>query len=450
MSPDITFSQGDSNAAPRHVVVIGAGIVGLSCAWSLQDYGVSVSVVDRRREAAGASAGNAGYVSPAHSIPLSEPRLLRYGLRAILDPRSPVSLPLRGDAARAKFLVELLAHCTGASWRRAMATYRPLNEAAIAAYDAQHAGGVTAESVRTDIISGFRHEHEATGLLEEFNGIVGAGQSVDIELLTGERVRDLEPHLSGDINFGVLLRDQRYITPRPYVEALAMSVRDRGGEIVEDAEIESVERRGGAVVARAGAREFTADAVVIANGAWLSRLTSAHGATVAVYAGRGYSFTLPLDTPLTNAVHFPGTRLALTPAGERVRVVGVMEFTDPDAPLSQARINSMTRALKPLVTGVDWDGRSDDWVGSRPLTPDGMPLIGRTATRGVYVAGGHGMWGVTLGPITGKLLAQEIATGEAPPELEPFSPLRRTLFAAPPLGPAVARRVRGVITRSTR
>ncbi|MGH3733125.1 MAG: NAD(P)/FAD-dependent oxidoreductase [Acidimicrobiales bacterium] len=431
MSDDKTLSLGDPVAAPQHVVVIGAGIVGLSCAWSLQDYGVSVTVVDRRHEAAGASAGNAGYVSPAHSIPLPEPRLLRYGLRAILDPRSPVSLPLRGDATRAKFLLELLAHCTGASWRRAMATYRPLNEGAIAAYDAQHTGGVTAEAARTDVISAFRHANEATGLLEEFNGIVGAGQSVDIELLTGERVRDLEPHLSRDINFGVVLRDQRYITPRPYVEALAMSVRERGGEIVESAEIDGVERRRGSVVARAGAREFNADAVVIANGAWLSRLASDHGATVPVYAGRGYSFTLPLDAPLTNAVHFPGTRLALTPAGERVRVVGVMEFTDPDAPLAPARINSMVKALKPLVTGVDWNGQADDWVGPRPLTPDGMPLIGRTATRGVYAAGGHGMWGVTLGPITGKLLAQEIATGELPAELAPFSPLRRSFSLRP-------------------
>ena len=130
--------------------------------------------------------------------------------------------------------------------------------------------------------------------------------------------------------------------------------------------IESVDRNGSVVVACSKEREFRADAVVIASGAWLSRLASSHSVDVPVYAGRGYSFTLPADVPLAYPVHFPATRLALTPAGDRIRVVGVMEFTDPDAPLAKARIKSMVRTLKPLITGVDWDGRSDDWVGAAP------------------------------------------------------------------------------------
>jgi D-amino-acid dehydrogenase len=416
----------EAHTPPKHVVVIGAGIVGLSCAWSLQEHGVSVQVVDRLHEGAGASARNAGYISPAYSVPLPEPRLLRYGLGAVLDPRSPLSLPVRGDADRAKFLASLLAHCTRTSWHRAMAAYRPLNELALAAYDDQRDGGVTAASIRADVISGFTDSSQATGLLEELNGVVGVGQALDIDLLTGEQVRALEPHLSSDINFGVVVRGQRYVTPLPYVEALANSVRARGGEIVDDARIDNVERTGDVVVARSTTREFRADSIVIASGAWLSRLASSHGVAVPVYAGRGYSFTLPADAPLAYPVHFPATRLALTPAGDRIRVVGVMEFTDPDAPLAKARIKSMVRTLKPLVRGIDWDGRSGDWVGPRPLTPDGMPLIGRTATHGVYVAGGHGMWGMTLGPVTGKLLAEEIATGHTPTELQPFSPLRRS------------------------
>ncbi len=421
---DATSKNGAVPRGPQRVIVVGAGIVGLSCAWSLQDHGASVTVVDRMREAAGASAGNAGYISPAHSVPLPEPSLLRYGLRAVLDPRSPVSLPLRGDLRRAKFLFGLVGHCTSGAWRRAMAQLRPLNELAIAAYDAQRTGGVVAETIVADIISGFADPHQASGLFEEYNGVVGAGQSIDIELLTSDEVRRLEPHLSSNVRFGVLLRDQRYVTPRAYVESLAEGVRTRGGEIVENAPIREVVRVGERVVARSAAQEFEADAVVLANGAWMSALAAPHGVKVPVYAGRGYSFTLPIDTPLQTPVHFPGTRLAVTPAGDRVRVVGIMEFTEPDAPLRAARIESMARTLKTLITGVDWEGRSDDWVGPRPLTTDGMPLIGKTATPGVFVAGGHGMWGMTLGPATGQLLADEIVTGHTPPSLVPFSPLR--------------------------
>ena len=305
-----------------------------------------------------------------------------------------------------------------------MSAYRPLNEAAIEAYDIQRVGGVAAETTPADAISGFTAAEEAHGLLEELQGVVGSGQSVDIELLTGAQVRVREPRLSPEVRFGVLLRDQRYLDPAAYVAALAESVRARGGKIIEQTPVISVARRGTAVVARTADGDIDADAVVLANGAWLSTLAAPHGVTLPVHAGRGYSFTLPTAEPLRQPVHFPATRIALTPAGDRVRVVGIMEFADPDAPLAQTRIQSMITALRPLVTGLDWDGRANDWVGPRPLTTDGVPLVGRTATPGVYVAGGNGMWGVTLGPVTGQLLAEQVVTGHTPPALEPLNPLR--------------------------
>lgn len=409
---------------PEHVVVVGAGIVGLSCAWFLQESGVRVTVVDRIQEIAGASAGNAGFVSPAHCVPLPEPKLLRYGLRAILDPGSPVSVPLRGDLRRAKFLFGMVGHCTNVAWRRAMSAYRPLNALAICAYNTLRDGGVIANFTTSDMISGFRDSRDASGLLEEFSGVVGAGQSIDIELLTGDEVRRLEPHMSSAIGFGVLLRDQRFVAPRTYGEALAQSVRSRGGEIIGHSPVSEVVRKGGRIVARSSERDFDGDAIVLASGAWVSALASPHGVKVPVYAGRGYSFTLPIDSPLEHPVNFPGTRIAVTPDGNRIRVVGVMEFAAPDAPLRRTRIDSIIRELKPLITGVEWDARCDDWVGPRPLTSDGMPIIGETATPGVFVAGGHGMWGMTLGPATGQLLAQEITTGRTPVEIVPFNPLR--------------------------
>jgi D-amino-acid dehydrogenase len=342
----------------------------------------------------------------------------------MLDRRSPVSVPLRGDLRRAKFLFEMMGNCTSSTWRRSMAAYGPLNALAIGAYDAQRAGGVTADFTTADIVSGFKDPREASGLLEEFSGVVGAGQSIDIELLTAGEVHRREPHLSSAVRFGVLLRDQRFVTPRTYGTALATSVRERGGEIVGDSLVSEVVRQDDRVIARTSAREYVADAVVLANGAWVSELATAHGVRTPVHAGRGYSFTVPIDSPLLQPVHFPESRLAVTPDGDRVRVVGVMEFDKADGPLRPARINSMIHALKPLLMGVDWNKRSDDWVGPRPLTSDGMPLIGMTATRGIYVASGHGMWGMTLGPATGQLLAEEIVTGRTPAQIAPFSPLR--------------------------
>ena len=110
--------------------------------------------------------------------------------------------------------------------------------------------------------------------------------------------------------------------------------------------------------------------------------------------------------------------------GGRVRVAGMMELAPPERPVDPRRIQAIIAAARPLLRDVDWDARRDEWVGSRPCTADGLPLVGPTASPRVYVNGGHGMWGVALGPLTGRLLADAIATGTAPAELAALHPLR--------------------------
>src|SRR4051794_36061857 len=158
--------------APRQVAVIGAGMVGLSCAWFLQEAGVQVTVYDRNRVAAGASWGNAGWLTPALAAPLPEPAVLRYGLRAVLSPRSPVYLPLRADPTLARFLAGFVAHSTSRAWRRGMAAYVPLNERALEAFDVLAAGGVLAATHRAEpFLACFGGEREAERLCAELEQI---------------------------------------------------------------------------------------------------------------------------------------------------------------------------------------------------------------------------------------------------------------------------------------
>ncbi len=166
------------------------------------------------------------------------------------------------------------------------------------------------------------------------------------------------------------------------------------------------------------------DAVVVATGAWLNRIAREHGVRRVVQAGRGYSFSVAIDHVPTGPVYFPAQRVACTPIGDRLRVAGMMEFRSPEAPLDPRRIRAIAEAARPLLRGADLDAREDEWVGSRPCTADGLPLVGATRSPRVHVAGGHGMWGITLGPVTGRLLAQQIVTGAPVPELAPFDPLR--------------------------
>jgi glycine/D-amino acid oxidase-like deaminating enzyme len=412
--------------APRRVAVIGAGMVGLSTAWFLQEAGVQVTVYERDHVGAGASWGNAGWLTPALTAPLPEPAVLRYGLGAVLSPRSPVYLPLRADRTLLRFLTGFVAHSTARRWQAGMAAYAPLNERALEAFDVLAAGGLPAATHRAEtFLACFRRERDAAGLVAELEQIRDAGQQVGFHPVTGWRVRAMEPALSDRVEAAVQIHGQRYLHPPEFVWSLALAVRHRGGEVVEGVDVTDLRHeRGGVAVVTTSGEQMRHDAVVIATGAWLGDLAGRFGVRQPVQAGRGYSFSVPVEQMPRGPVYFPTQRVALTPLGSRLRVAGMMEFRRPGDPLDPRRITAIVDAVRPFLTGVDLDQRRNEWVGSRPCTPDGLPLLGRTASPRVFVAGGHGMWGIALGPLTGQLLAQTVLKGEAPPELAPFDPLR--------------------------
>jgi glycine/D-amino acid oxidase-like deaminating enzyme len=412
--------------SPRRVAVVGAGMVGLATAWFLQEAGVHVTVYERDAVGAGASWGNAGWLTPALTAPLPGPAVLRYGLRAVADPRSPVYLPPRADRTLLRFLAGFVAHSTARRWRRGMAAYVPLNERALEAFDTLAAGGVLAQTrPARPFLACFRRERRAAALLAELEAIRDAGQEISFAPVTGWRARAVEPALTDRVGVAVQIVGQRYLRPPEYLRALAQGVRAHGGDVVEGAGVADLrhESAGVAVLSTDGRRRRH-DAVVLATGAELGRLAGRFGVRRPVQAGRGYSFSVPTEAMPRGPLYFPAQRVACTPLGDRLRVAGMMEFRRPGDPLDPRRIAAIVDGVRPFLTGVDLDDRRDEWVGSRPCTPDGLPMIGATASPRVFVAGGHGMWGIALGPITGQLLAQTMLKGEAPPELAPFDPLR--------------------------
>lgn len=414
----------------RRVAVVGAGMVGLSTAWHLQQHGVSVTVYDRRHVAAGSSWGNAGWLTPALTAPLPEPAVLRYGVRAVLSPSSPVYVPLRPDPQLLKFLTGFARHSTACRWGVGTRAYAPLNRKALAAFDELTDAVPDARTHEADpFLACFRTPEDRAVLVEELEELRAAGQDVKYDLLTGPDVRAAEPALSPAIDSAVRLHDQRYLNPPAFVAALAAGLRLGGGEVVEGADVTDVQDLGdGVLLQLAGGEQHRFDAVVLATGAWLGGLARRWGVRRVVQAGRGYSFSVDAEHMPSGPVYFPTQRVACTPlstsAGTRLRVAGMMEFRSPDAPLDERRVAAIIDAIRPLLDGVDLDHRQDEWVGSRPCTADGLPLIGATRSPRVFAAGGHGMWGMALGPLTGRLLAERMVTGVTPPELVAFDPLR--------------------------
>jgi D-amino-acid dehydrogenase len=411
---------------PQRVAIVGAGMVGLSTAWFLQEEGVEVTVLDRDGVAAGSSWGNAGWLTPGIATPLPEPAVLKYGLRAVFSPSSPVYVPPSANPDFLRFVTGFTRHSTMKAWKKAMGALVPVNDLALESFDLLKAGGVQADTREaSSFLAAYRTEAERTTLLEEIEHIHSAGQDIEFDVLTGDEARTAEPSLSPEIGAAIRLRGQRFIDPGAYVHALADSVRDRGGKILSGATvIDLVETGAGVdVVTAEGSRE-SFDSVVLATGAWLGALARRFGVRRVVQAGRGYSFSVPVEHVPDGPVYFPAQRVACTPIGDRLRVAGMMEFRRPEAALDQRRIRAIAEAARPLLQGADLDARQDEWVGSRPCTIDGLPLVGATRSSRVFAAGGHGMWGITLGPVTGRLLASQMMTGQRIAELAPFDPLR--------------------------
>ncbi|MUL63088.1 amino acid dehydrogenase [Mycobacterium sp. CBMA 234] len=411
---------GPGNERPQQVAVIGAGMVGLCTAWFLQERGVEVTVVDRAGVAAGSSWGNAGWLTPSIATPLPEPAVLKYGARALLSHTSPVYVPPTTNLRLIRFLTQFARNSTASRWRRAMGALIPLNRDALAAFDEMELDLGEKSAPATPFIAAYRTATDRQTLLEEFEHIRAAGQSVNFELLDGAAARAEEPALSSQVTAAIRILDERFLNPAAYVHALADKVRERGARILSGTAVTDLRPTNSEVVIAGQAF----DAVVVATGARFNDLLRPFGVKRLVQAGRGYSFTVKVDDLPRGPVYFPTQRVACTPVGDRLRVAGMMELRDVDAPLDPRRIQVLRKAAGELLNGAHLDDREDEWVGARPCTADGLPLIGRTVHPRVFAAGGHGMWGITLGPVTGKLVSQLVTTGTTPEPLRAVDPLR--------------------------
>lgn len=402
----------------------------------MQEAGFDVTVYDRRDVAGGASAGNAGWICPALVAPLPEPSVLRYGLASLLRPNSPLRIPPAALPATAPFLAAFAAHCTSRQWRTGVAKYARLNAVALESYDALTNSGVGASVEESAMFTAFERPEQADPVRHELQVVAETGVKFPVDELSGADLHREQPLLGPRARYGLRIGGQRFLQPLEFVRSLAAAVARRGGMLVTGTEVLAVTGRSG------GARLAVLDAelnvqgvqapreidefnvCVLANGAWINKLARPLGVRTPVLAGRGYSFTVPTSVPLRQPLYVPALRVACTPAAGGMRVAGTMEFRKPDDPLDGRRITAIVRSAREFMPGVDWSELSEAWVGPRPVTADGLPIIGRTNDANIFVAGGHGMWGMTLGPATGRLLAELIVTGESPQALLPFDPTR--------------------------
>ena len=373
------------NTVPRRIAIVGAGMVGLSAAWFLQEHGADITVYDRGRPGGGASRGNAGWITPDLVEPLASPEALRQGAISSLLPGSTISIN-SASPDMLSFIAHFVRNCTRRRYARGSESLVPLKVDALAAFDELELGGA-GSTVRAPILAVFSSEAARNSFIDA-HPASDSRHAANMKPLSGAQARDLEPSLTAKVAAAVRIDGQRYLDPTLFTARLASSVEDRGGRVNAGVSIDSVDQQHQHVAVRtADGNVEHYDAVLLANGAELTRLAKPHGVTIPVAAGRGYSFTTIPRTPSKMAVYIPEERLACTPMSEGYRIVGVMEFAQHGGDPRKGRVSGMFSSAVTFFNDLSGKPPENSWVGSRPCTPDGLPVLGETRSRGIFVAG---------------------------------------------------------------
>lgn len=408
----------------NNVAIIGAGIVGLSTALSLQQAGYRVTLIDREAPGMGASFGNAGLFADYARLPFTKFALMRKMPGMLMDSTSPLSM-------QGSYLPNLLPY----GWGFLKSCFQSRYEAGREALTSLQQFAPTADKTLLQL-TGAEDLVKANGCLALFDSeqtVADARegdmaerlqQGVNLEFLSAAEVADLEPDLAGFHAGGVYYPDTRFtVSPVAVCQRYAEYFVSQGGILIED-EVRQVEVNGLGVHLRLSDTAQAFDRLVMCAGVASVKLLKPLGCSFPLVSERGYHLTLDIDgKQLSRPVGWLDKAVFLTPMADGVRLAGTAEFAHADAPLNQERANAMLEHAK-VMLGLDPEIRST-WVGSRPSTPDSLPVIGALKQHPqIAVAFGHGHLGLTFAAITGELIKQTLSGEATSVDLSPFAPER--------------------------
>jgi D-amino-acid dehydrogenase len=410
----------------HRVVVIGGGVIGVTSAYYLAGDGCDVMLLDRGEVCAGSSYGNAGLIVPSHVVPLAAPGVWWQGVKWMLDPDSPFYIRPRLDRDLARWLWRFRAACTPARMRRAIPLLRRLTVESLALYreiaalDAFDFGFRQSGSMTVFFTAeGLAHGREEARLLGEFG--------VPVEVLDGQAARAAEPALRAGVAGALLCREDALLVPDRFVKGLAGLAASRGVRVATGAEVLGFRRAEDRIIAVETTRGSVAcDTVVLATGAWSPEVGRALGLRVPIQPAKGYSLTYrrPARGPAIPLLPAEG-RFSVTPMGEFLRFGGTLELAGMDLSINTRRVETLRRNALRCLDGVDGLELLEIWRGLRPCTPDGLPLVGRSARfANLVLAAGHAMVGMSLGPVTGKLVSALVAGTPLPADVRLLDPHR--------------------------
>lgn len=406
------------------VIIIGAGVIGLSAALMAQARGLSVRVVDREGPAAGASAGNAGAFAFTDILPLASPGMLRKAPKWLLDPLGPLSIPPAYMLQITPWLYRFWRACSPGAVAASTLAQTALMDLSRAELEPFLAAAGTLAMLRKDgNLQVYESEAEFRAAQPGWKARTAHG--IEFRHMNAEEMAVLQPGLSPRFTHGTFTPGWWSIAdPKDYVLALAERFREQGGTILR-AEVTGLQPHQSGVYIRTTGETLSADKAVLAAGAFSHRIAATLGESIPLETERGYNTTLPPDAiDLRCQVTFGGHGFVISRLSTGIRVGGAVELGGLNLPPNWKRSQTMLRKAKAFLPGLQTEG-GKQWMGFRPSLPDSLPVIGRSkASPHVVYAFGHGHLGLTQSAGTARLVADLLTDAPPPINLTSFSPQR--------------------------
>lgn len=412
----------------KEVIVIGGGIVGLSSAYYLQQEGHQVTLIDKSNMDAGASYVNAGYLTPSHIISLASPGIITKGLKWMLNPESPFYVKPRLDTEFLKWAWSFKKSATKQKVNQSIPVIKDINLLSRGLYDEiKSSNAFDFHYERNGLMMYYQTDKAGEGEWEVGQRAIKEG--LEVELLSAEEVKQFEPNADLNIKGAIYYKCDGHSTPNDFMPKMIAYLKSTGVQILANEEVKDIVVNGNIISeVVTDKRTLKADEIVLAAGSWSPLLTNKLGIKLLVQAGKGYRINVERKTNITMPAVLMEAKVAVTPMKGFTRFAGTMEIGGINHTINPVRVNAIAKALEKFYNNLEItsDEKATAKCGLRPCSPDGLPFIGRSSKcKNLTIATGHAMMGWSLGPATGKLVAEIISDKKTSLDLNPFHPDRK-------------------------
>ena len=407
------------------VAIIGGGVIGLCCAYYLDKQGYKVIVIDRNDITDGCSFGNMGYISPSHFIPLASPGIIRQGLKWMLSSSSPFYIQPRLNLDLIRW---------GLTFRK-NANEKKVHENIPHLNDLLQLSRTLMNDLKTEFHDSFDmiekgcwalYKNPKTGDHEKHWAEQAAKLGLSTEICDAQQVQSYEPEVEVDVAGGLLWLDDCHLNSSKFMSALHTYLKAKGVEFLLNTEVTNFERKNGNINSVITDKtKIDADEIIIANGSWMPDVARLVGIHLLMQPGKGYSVVYEnMEKNLHRPAILVEDRTAMTPIDRWLRIGGTMELNGHSDNILPKRVTAIYTAVKKYFPSLNISEPQPEkaWYGYRPVTPDGLPYIGRHRKySNLLFAGGHAMLGLSAAAGTGKLIEEIIDNKKTSIDLSAFS-----------------------------